>query len=710
MLDFVLGEKRNPLAADQLIAALTDDGLTGTLYIGYPVLASLDEQLFVDALLTCEQYGVVVFDLASSSLTDLAVRSRQDDLYQAIRQKLITNRSLRDGRNLVIEPLTATVSPSAPGIRMESGVLVCPPDQVLAALQEHARPISAEHLRQVNASIQRVSTIKPQRKRPQVARADSRGAIMKEIEQEIANLDAWQKSAAIESPDGPQRIRGLAGSGKTVVLALKAAYLHTRYPQWRIAVTFNTRSLYQQFTDLIRRFTFDQTNDEPDWTKLQLLHAWGSSSHRGVYSEIASSAGHPVRNYVVAKEAYGQAGAFEGVCEELRLHVIRTNAEPIFDAVLIDEAQDFARPFFELVYLMTKPPHRVVFAYDELQSVTGNEMLPPEALFGKDAAGVARVPHLTNEAGRARRDIVLPICYRNTPWALTVAHALGFGIYREEQLVQFFEQPSLWSEIGYEVVAGEIAPEKRVVLRRRTEATPPFFKRLLSAEDSVQCKIFSDRDKQAEWVAAEIKRNITEDELEKRDILIILADPISAKKEAVPVIRALERLGIDAHLAGVTSSVDELFDEDSIAISGIHRAKGNEAPMVYLLNSEYGVPAIELIRRRNILFTAITRSRAWVRLCGIGEAMEKIQTEVDAVRAHDYQLDFTLPSLEQLRRLRRIHREISPDEKAKIRTATAGMSELLEQVERGELPPDAIPDALLARLRHFQSKKTNGSA
>ncbi len=29
---------------------------------------------------------------------------------------------------------------------------------------------------------------------------------MKRIEQEIANLDKWQKQAAIESPDGPQRI------------------------------------------------------------------------------------------------------------------------------------------------------------------------------------------------------------------------------------------------------------------------------------------------------------------------------------------------------------------------------------------------------------------------------------------------------------------------------------------------------------------------
>ncbi len=111
---------------------------------------------------------------------------------------------------------------------------------------ESLDPIEEGVERAVQAALQRVTTIKPRKRRASVARTDSRGAVMKEIEREIAKLDRWQKAAAIESPDGPQRIRGLAGSGKTVVLALKAAYWHTQHPDWRIAVTFHTRSLYQQ--------------------------------------------------------------------------------------------------------------------------------------------------------------------------------------------------------------------------------------------------------------------------------------------------------------------------------------------------------------------------------------------------------------------------------------------------------------------------------
>ena len=58
---------------------------------------------------------------------------------------------------------------------------------------------------------------------------------------------AMQSRAVIETARDVQRIRGLAGSGKTVVLALKAAYLHAQHPEWRIGVTFNTRSLSAQF-------------------------------------------------------------------------------------------------------------------------------------------------------------------------------------------------------------------------------------------------------------------------------------------------------------------------------------------------------------------------------------------------------------------------------------------------------------------------------
>ena len=74
-------------------------------------------------------------------------------------------------------------------------------------------PITPEVERAVEAALQRVSTIKPAKKRAGV-QAGTRSAMLKDIERNIANLDQWQKAAAIESPEGLQCIRGLAGSGK----------------------------------------------------------------------------------------------------------------------------------------------------------------------------------------------------------------------------------------------------------------------------------------------------------------------------------------------------------------------------------------------------------------------------------------------------------------------------------------------------------------
>ena len=86
----------------------------------------------------------------------------------------------------------------------------------------------------------------------------------------------------------------LAGSGKTIVLALKAAYLHAQHPEWRIAVTFNTRSLKGQFRRLINNFFLEQTGEEPDWDNLRIVSAWGapgSLDRDGIYFEYCKTNG-----------------------------------------------------------------------------------------------------------------------------------------------------------------------------------------------------------------------------------------------------------------------------------------------------------------------------------------------------------------------------------------------------------------------------------
>lgn len=701
-IEIVYGQSRNRLVVQQVRDQVSAMAITGTLYFGYPVIASADEKIEIDALMITEEHGLVAFFFSDSTprLEDTSawsdISDKQDRLYFAIESNLSRHESLRSGRRLGIEIHTITVFPAPPHPPEGVHGLYCDVNS-LPRLIQTLPPLPQNFMKALHAAFQRVTTIKPLKRRTNVTQEQSRGAVLKKIEKEIANLDQWQKMAAIESPEGPQRVRGLAGSGKTIVLALKAAYLHSQHPDWDIAITFHSRALYPQLTDLIRRFCFEHMNDEPNWDKIRVLHSWGGRDRDGVYTEMARHLNIVPRDFLYGKSKYGMENAFNGICTELLAVVTSNDVHPIYDAVLVDEAQDLPPSFFQLIYHFTKSPKRIVWAYDELQKLSEAGMPPLKELFGVDDRGAARI-QLSNMEGQPRQDIILPVCYRNTPWALTLAHALGLGIFRRGSLVQHFDDPSLWLEIGYRVRAGELVEGGRVVLERAPTSYPEYFTRLLNSEDAVVANAFNTDIEQAEWVAQSIKQNLTADELEADDILIVLPDAYYAQRQSGLVMEALSRYGIMSHLAGVTTSRDEIFVKQSVAIANIYRSKGNEAPMVYILHAQHCFSGHQLITLRNILFTSITRCRGWVRLCGIGRGMNGLLEEINAVKTSNYQLVFDIPTAEQLARMRKIHRERTSDEMARIKKAEKGLHEFLSAVRRGDVSIEALPPELRTAL------------
>jgi len=349
-LDVIFGEFRDQNVVQSFVQAAREAKFTGTLYIGYPVLTVDDERIEFDAVLVSRDRGVIVFDLYSYdgaagvvTVIPANVAARQEQLYAALYNKLNSFRELRRGRTLIVDLITVTIHPvSDTRIEEEESRLVglrCL--NRLPVVASDSR-LDDNELRHLNAAIQRISNLKPAKKRDNVSKRNSKGAAIKEIERQIANLDLWQKRGSIEYVNGPQRIRGLAGSGKTVVLALKAAYLHVKRPDWEIAVTFNTRSLYQQFEALINRFVFAQIGEEPDWEKIHVLHAWGGSERSGVYLHATSKIGCAYRDFGSAARLYGYDAAFDGACKEA-LAALGNNSLDIYDMMLIDEAQRSAR-------------------------------------------------------------------------------------------------------------------------------------------------------------------------------------------------------------------------------------------------------------------------------------------------------------------------------------------------------------------------------
>jgi superfamily I DNA and RNA helicase len=138
--------------------------------------------------------------------------------------------------------------------------------------------------------------------------------------------------------------------------------------------------------------------------------------------------------------------------------------------------------------------------------------------------------------------------------------------------------------------------------------------------------------------------------------MIILPDAVTARSEYHEIARSLSRRNIQSHLAGVSSQRDVFVMPGSVAVSSIFRAKGNEAPMVYVANADYCARGLEMISLRNKLFTAITRSRAWVRIFGTGEGMNALLKEIGQCQENNYRLHFRIPTPQELSRIRLINR------------------------------------------------------
>lgn len=694
----IIGQKVNSDAIDSLIDLLDSFvDINSTFYVGYPVAASIDVPITVPALLISETYGLICFDVVpSAKLTNLQdLKNRQRKITVALKSKLLQHPDLTDEDDLAFKISTITYALTADKDQALTAARIADSTTLMSVIKQNGKPFPPAYLTALNAAIERVANIRPKIKREAAKIPSSKGSILRKIESEVANLDSWQKAAAIEIPDGPQRIRGLAGSGKTIVLALKAAYLHGHHSDWRIGLTFHTRALKQQLSTLIKRFYFEDYREEPNETTLQVMHSFGSLGERGIYSEICRAYGVAPKDFGYAKRTYGYDAAFQGICAEL-LTIVQDSPKVLFDALLIDEAQDLPREFLRLAYLCTRD-HRVVWAYDDLQNLGEYQMRSLRETFGEDKEGKALVS-LRNEPKQAKQDIILPKCYRNTPWALVTAHTLGSGIYRDPKMVQHPDDPLLWGEIGYEVVEGDLKLGQRVVLQRSADSSPRYFQELMTAEDAVRFHYFENETDQFVAVARMINEDLTTGELYPHDIAVVFPEAISAEKRGALFRQYLFDHGIESHMVGVTSSRDGFLLDGKVAISGPYRAKGNEAPVVYVMDADYCATAPELIKKRNILFTAITRSRGWVRVCGCGQGMLTLQAEFDRLIAKNFSLDFTIPTPDELQKMRTLYRDVTSDERKKAADLQKAFERLPDNIEEANAVLQTIPKSLRERI------------
>ncbi|MFP3246648.1 MAG: helicase, partial [Paraburkholderia sp.] len=118
---------------------------------------------------------------------------------------------------------------------------------------------------------------------------------------------------------------------------------------------------------------------------------------------------------------------------------------------------------------------------------------------------------------------------------------------------------------------------------------------------------------------------------------------------------------------------------------------------VYIINahdcySAFTKSMVALVRNR--LFTAITRSKAWVRVLGVGPRMDALTQEWERLKEQDYKLTFTYPTDEQKKELRLINVDSTPRQIARERKLKRQHEELLQAARSGDIDVDKLIEDL----------------
>ena len=128
--------------------------------------------------------------------------------------------------------------------------------------------------------------------------------------------------------------------------------------------------------------------------------------------------------------------------------------------------------------------------------------------------------------------------------------------------------------------------------------------------------------------------------------------------------------------------------------------------MVYIMNADYCMTGPEIIKQRNILFTAITRSRAWVRICGVGKSFNTLLTEFSQCKNNDFRLTFKCPNKKEMQEIRKLNRERTEEEKVTVAKAKSNINELISMIEQDGVDSDMVPE-LETLLNILKKKHTN---
>ncbi|RQP36506.1 DEAD/DEAH box helicase [Burkholderia ubonensis] len=628
------------------------------LYYDFPLFRDYEEELFQPAVFVLHpEKGAIVVSMPDTAFDVDKSDAMLDEFHSLLYSKLLASKRLRSGRNALKLNIT-TILYLPQGVdaseRESENVIVSSFEGVKGAIADAQRDALTEaEFLEARSVIEGVKALSKSGSREAVVdESKPKAMVLRALEDEIANFDANQRRAALTVALGPQRIRGLAGSGKTIILAWKAAHILLTNPEKKILFTFYTRSLYETIRKQITRFYRHFRDSDPNWDNLHVLHGWGGTREPGVYYNTCIE-------HMITPRTYSRNApvTFDGICAELNQ---KARVEPKYDVVLVDEAQDLPESFFRLLYSLTKGARdekTIIWAYDELQSIFSPQMRTPRELFGVDANGEAYVD-LDRSAARlglgdyVSNDLVLYKCYRNPREVLVCSHAVGLGIYGQ-QIVQMLQDRGHWEDVGYAIEQGDFTAGSPTVITRPAENSPLSIPALEPREELIKLYRADSFSEELDMIVVEVMR-LLEQGLRPDDILIISLDDRNAKNYHEGLTQRFAERSIGTHdVLNNPFSASTFRFEGRITLSTVHRAKGNEAPAVFVAGIDAVASGLSGRTARNRLFTAFTRTKCWLRISGLAKYAGTLFEEIETALAKAPRLEFQWPNLANVETLQR---------------------------------------------------------
>lgn len=479
-------------------------------------------------------------------------------------------------------------------------------------LSKKEQPITEEHWLPIAKAFGNSDVINP----PAEIRLDvderCLGAYVDEVQSTEKYLSEEQKELIQLRIGGfPRVIRGVAGSGKTVVLAaLAARYLHSRYPEDtpRMAVTCFNRTLVP----------FLQNRIEAAWQGYGYLVEMPLVQERivhfnGLLWKLAEESRGAIKPILIRTVScpIKRAQLYCNQLKELETNNPARYHALCFDAIFVDEAQDFAPEEFALLLALLRPhpetgEKNLILCYDDAQNLYGRQR-PVWRNIGINVA-------------IGDRSRVMRYCFRNSRQTVELAFNVLTGTQAPPDLRVHTRQ---YADVGYLREHNLITEEEtcfRIHFADRNDVAPIV-------------QTFSLRHAELDWVVAQVVQLIKDEAVRPEDILLLTPMPRAGAVDVDYLERQFHKQlpAIPLYFAAAGENKDaQIFAPNRLTLSTVFSAKGYDAPIVFVFGTDLFPYTKE---GRAAFYVAATRAKLRLYLSGMWRD-RSLLNEAAAMRAH----------------------------------------------------------------------------